>query len=345
MRLRRFRNFIWIAVAAAFGLGIVVNRAPVQVQADAPAKPQITNAAGIDSTTIQITFQNFADEGYGVTGCAIGCGDVLRFQIRYHPQSDTSGSQYTYIGPGDADPPGQVIDGCLEPEHAQCPSGNKVEPPVGGFATYKVTGLSPATTYCFAVRSGAFWHDYIGNPSDEYSDFSADECASTLAAPTPFPTFGPIIASTPAPTSTPLCASPPCLIGPIPPIDLSFLSALAPHVAVILSPTPNQLTHDVLINVKRSRQDRDDGVFGLQWSYLQGGTWYTPDSGPLDQIDKSSFPNGVTLNNSLFTGFTCGSQAAPCAFRTWRVRARVLDGFTLPNGTALWSDWVQFRVQ
>jgi hypothetical protein len=345
MRIRSLRRLIWIATALAFGFGMLVNRPAVQVRADAPAKPQITNVAGVDSTTVQITFENFADEAYGVSGCAIGCGDILRFQVRYHPQSDTSGSQYTFIGPGDAEPPNQMIDGCLAPEWAPCPSGDKVEPAAGGFATYKVTGLTPATAYCFAVRAGDFWHDYFGNPSDEYSDFSADECASTLAAPTPFPTFGPVIGSTPAPSATPLCASPPCLLGgPLPTIDFSFLAALAPHVAVIVSPAPGQLTHDVLINVKRAQQSQDDGVFDLQWSYLQGGNWNTLDSGPLDKLDKGSFPNGVTLDNSLFTGFQCGSQAAPCAFRSWRVRARV-DGYTLPNGNPLWSDWVQFRVQ
>jgi hypothetical protein len=190
MRLHRLRHVVWVAVVLAFSIALLANRSPNRARADAPAKPQITNVAGIDSTTIRITFQNFADESYGKTDCSIGCGDYLRFQIRYHPQSDTSGSQYTYIGPGDADPPAQVIDGCLAPATDPCPNGNEVEPAVGGFATYKVTGLAPATAYCFAVRSGAFWHDLFGNPSDEYSDFSPDECASTLAAPTPFPTFG-----------------------------------------------------------------------------------------------------------------------------------------------------------
>jgi hypothetical protein len=331
--LRRQRERLLAASIVAVA-GLILLPATL-ARADAPDQPATDRVTALNSSTIRVSFENFANEAYGPNECD-GCAELLHFDIRYHPRSDTSGSRYFYIV-GDLNDangnPQNLVDGCLYPLQGSC-SGAYVQPSAPGFAHYDVTGLSAGTAYCFGVQAVANEIPVFGTAYMAYSGYSAEKCTSTAAAPPP-----------PTPTATPLCASPPCLIGPLPPIDLSFLSALAPHVAVFISPTPNQLTHDVLVNLKRSQQDRDDGVFGLQWSYLQGGTWYTPDSGPLDQIDKSSFPNGVTLDNSLFTGFTCGSQAAPCAFRTWRVRARVLDGFTLPNGNQLWSDWVQFRVQ
>jgi hypothetical protein len=209
------------------------------------------------------------------------------------------------------------------------------QPPFEGYGHYDVTGLDSDKSYCFEMRSVAL-ETNLGGSYTANSDWSAPRCAHTPAQPAVTP---------PAPTPTPMCSSGTCFIGPLPNIDLSWLGALAPLVSVIRSPQPDQVTHDVLVNVVRAKQDKDDGVFDLQWSYLQGGAWQTPDSGPLNQLDKSSFPNGVNLPNAAFKSFPCGSDAAPCAFRTWRVRAR-LHGVTtapFPSG-APWSDWVQFRV-
>jgi hypothetical protein len=148
--------------------------------------------------------------------------------------------------------------------------------------------------------------------------------------------------ATPTPTLNPLlrpATYPGFMVQATP--DVSSLSVPPPSQAsVILSPTANQLVHDVGINVVRGQQNKDDGVFDLQWSYLQGGTWHIPDSSPLDTLDKTASPNGVTLPNSIFTQFPCGSSASPCQFRTWRVRARIDGG---PSGYG--CDWVQFRVQ
>jgi hypothetical protein len=321
--------------ALALAAGILLLLPATQARADAPDQPMADRATALNSSSVRVSFENFANEAYGPNDCD-GCAELLHFDIRYHPRSDSSGSQYSYVV-GDLNDangnPHAVVDGCLYPLNASC-SGAYVEPSAPGFAHYDVTGLSPSTEYCFGVQAVANEIPVFGTASMAYSGYSPEVCATTIAAQ-PQPT----------PTATPPCATPPCLLGgPFPQINLSFLAQLAPDVAVITSPSPNQMTHDVQIDVKRAQQNQDNGVFDLQWSYLQGGTWYTPDSGPLDQLDKGSFPNGVTLDNSLFTDFPCGSLAAPCAFRAWRVRARV-DGFTLPNGNPLWSDWVQFRVQ
>lgn len=342
--MSRSRTLLMGLVLALLFTGFL--RSPRATSADAPGKPAVTRVAALDPNTVRVTFENFASEAYGVTGCVAGCGYRLRFDLRYHSQSDTSGSQYTYIGPVDDfgnSPQLRVItDQCLFPVLGSPCQGGYVEPALDGLAHYDVTGLTPGTAYCFAVRAVAEEFDLVFDESTEYSDFSAERCTTTPASPPPASS-----PSSPSSTPTPQCATPPCLLGgPLPNIDLSFLGALAPYIARITSPTANQLfSGDVLVNVVRAQQDKDDGLFDLQWGFLQAGSWQTPDSGPLDQIDKSSFPNGVSLPNSAFKTFPCGSDAASCQFRNWRVRARLhgVAAAPFPSG-APWSDWVPFRV-
>jgi hypothetical protein len=329
-------HLLWFALALVLGAGFLLGYTSELARADAPGSPGITAVAGVDSTTIRVTFENFADEAYGPNDCS-GCAEDLHFDVRYRPQVPQNvmpPTGYTYIdGGGDFSnsPELQVIsDGCLFPLWASC-QGSFVEPALDATANYNVTGLRPATSYCFEVRAAANEIPLIGTSHVEYSDWSNEKCASTLPAATPTP--------------TPLCSSGTCLIGPLPPIDLSFLGELAPKFAVIVSPAKNQVvTGDVLINVVRAQQDKDDGVFDLEWAYLAGGNWQAPAASPFLQIDKGVFSNGITLPNAVFTTtFQCGTQAAPCEFRTWRVRAHV-HGVTDYQGQPIWDDWTEFRV-
>jgi hypothetical protein len=315
------RRAIWSVLALVLAAGLVLCQAADLARADSPGQPSITKVVATDSYTVQVSWYNSADGAYGGTECVSDCETFLRFDIRYHKQGDTSDSAYTYIGPG--------IDFQNSPT-LHVIHDDVGEPSFEGTGSYNVTGLSADTTYCFAMRSGALETPVLvfgGTAYDAWSDFSAEKCVHTPAAPTPVPLFGPV--ATPTPIS----------------IDLSFLPALATKLAVILSPSINQVvTGDVLINVLREQQDKDDGIFDLDWAYLAGGNWQTPATSPFLQLNKSDSPNGVAVPNSVFTStFQCGTQAAPCEFRTWRVRAHV-NGVTDYQGQPIWSDWTQFRV-
>jgi hypothetical protein len=328
----------WFA-GIAFAVWILILQPATLARADAPDQPIIDRVTALSATSVRVSFQNFADEAYGPNDCD-GCAELLHFDIRYHPPSDTTGSQYFYIV-GDLNDangnPNNLVDGCLYPLSGSC-SSDYVEPAAPGFAHYDVSGLSPGRAYCFGVQAVANEIPVFGTASMAYSGYSTEQCTQTTAVATPVPTFGPVATATPVVNSLLVPHGP---IAFVPTVDPSYFVSPPPaQASVILSPTANQLVHDVQINVVRGQQDKHDGVFDLQWSYLQGGTWYTLDPGPMDVLDKSSYPNGASLPNLDFTQFTCGSDAAPCQFRNWRVRARIDGG---PPG--YWSDWVQFRVQ
>lgn len=291
-------------------------RSPRVALADAPGQPLVMTAVPDNPTSVTVTWYNGADGAYGGTDCLADCETFLRFDLRYNTQGDDVDADYTYIC-------SHHNDCNVSPQSPHVIYDDLGQPAYMDFGHYQVTGLSPDTSYCFEMRS--------------------------VALETPVPPFGTAYTAS-SNWSAPRCAHTPAqlLIGPLPSIDLS---GLAYYRAVITSPKsnsdPHAAVHDVLINVVHAAEPTDGSlgpipVFDLQWSVLQSGSWQSPAPSPLDQLDKSSHATGQTLSNSLFTdlaAFPCGSAAAPCQYRNWRVRARV-------HGTpdTAWSDWVQFLV-
>jgi hypothetical protein len=319
-----------IAASLFAVLGTALAAWPQSVLADSPGQPQVDRVTALDPHTVEVVFYNSADGDYAATLCVSECEDSLRFDLRYGIAGDNVESHFTYIGPQE--------DLNISAQYPNVIFDNLPQPPFQTLGAYDVTGPNPDTSYCFQVRSVAEETGLLFNSYMASSNWSNSKCTRTPAQPV----------STPTPTApaTPIAnqflSTPVGVLGSLHPTpDASSLYVPPPSQAsVILSPVANQTTHDVLINVDRGQEAQNDGVFDLQWAYLMGGNWLMLDTGPLDQLDKTQFPNGVTLQNSLFTTFQCGSAAAPCAFRTWRVRARIHGG--PPD---FWSDWVAFRVQ
>jgi hypothetical protein len=300
-------------------------RSPRTVSADAPGQPSVTNAAADSPASVGVSWYNSADGKYGGSDINyLGDEYELRFDLRYGIQGDTADADYIYICSFQED--------CnVSPQSPHVIYDDLGQPPFEGYGHYEVTGLNADSSYCFELRSVAREIPAFGDAYTNNSDWSAPRCAHTPKQPTPppstpVPLFGaaPVMTATPSPTPAPTPAP------------------AAAQTSVIRSPQPLQTTHDVLIDVVRAQQDKDDGVFDLQWGYSHGGRWFTLDSGPLDQLDKGSYPGGVTLSNSLFTDDSTCAQAAPCASHIWRVRAH-LDGVAGANGP-IWSDWVVFYV-